>query len=87
MEQEGLSNSETALYACSLAKHFRWVHLLRHDQLPLRNTFMAVAMPTCGKYSRGRHLKVDHSVARLGGFPPNWATFVYVRRGKNTLGG
>ena len=22
------------------------------------------------------------SVARLGGFPPNWATFVYVRREK-----
>jgi hypothetical protein len=27
------------------------------------------------------------SVARLGGFPPNCASFVYVRRGKNTLGG
>ena len=27
------------------------------------------------------------SVARLGGFPPNWATFDFISRGKNALGG
>jgi len=27
------------------------------------------------------------SVARLGGFPPNWATFDFILRGKNALGG
>ena len=57
MEQGGLSNTETAytfiiygLYACSVAKHFRFNnHLLHHVQLlPLRNKCKApVAMPTC----------------------------------------
>jgi hypothetical protein len=30
---------------------------------------------------------IASSVARLGGFPPNWATFDFISRGKNALGG